>query len=121
MEALKKYQGVKVDDHDLQLKLSSRNAGGTKLGVVAVGRPKTHVKSNTKLIVRNVPFEATKKELQELFSTFGQLKSVRIPRKFDGTHRGFAFVDFLTKNEAKNAMEALGNIHLYDSFFATYF
>jgi RNA recognition motif-containing protein len=39
--------------------------------------------------------------------TFGQLKSVRIPRKFDGTHRGFAFVDFVSKQEAKNAMEAL--------------
>lgn len=41
------------------------------------------------------------------FRTFGQLKSVRIPHKFDGTHRGFAFIDFVSKPEAKNAMDAL--------------
>lgn len=41
-------------------------------------------------------FQATSKELRELFSSFGQLKRVRLPKKFDGGHRGFAFVDFLT-------------------------
>lgn len=40
--------------------------------------------------------QATVKELRELFSSFGQLKRVRLPKKFDGGHRGFAFVDFLT-------------------------
>ena len=46
-------------------------------------------------------------------STFGQVKSVRLPRKFDGTHRGFGFVDFLTKQEAKAAFTSLGSTHLY--------
>ena len=45
--------------------------------------------------------------------SFGQVKSVRLPRKFDGTHRGFGFVDFLTKNEAKAAFKTLGSTHLY--------
>ena len=36
-----------------------------------------------------------------------QIKRVRLPRKFDGGHRGFAFIDFVTKQEAKNAMDAL--------------
>lgn len=40
--------------------------------------------------------QATAKELRELFSSFGELKRVRLPKKFDGGHRGFAFVDFLT-------------------------
>lgn len=40
--------------------------------------------------------QATAKELREIFSSFGQLKRVRLPKKFDGGHRGFAFVDFLT-------------------------
>jgi multiple RNA-binding domain-containing protein 1 len=38
---------------------------------------------------------------------------VRLPRKFDGTHRGFAFVDFLTHEEAKAATESLASTHLY--------
>lgn len=32
---------------------------------------------------------------------------MRLPRKFDGAHRGFAFVEFVSKKEAKNAMDAL--------------
>ena len=41
------------------------------------------------------------------FSVFGELKSVRMPKKVSGTgkHRGFAFVDFLTKEDAKVGFE----------------
>lgn len=45
--------------------------------------------------------------------TYGQLKSLRLPKKFDGRHRGFAFLDFVTKQEAKNVYENMANIHLY--------
>jgi multiple RNA-binding domain-containing protein 1 len=45
--------------------------------------------------------------------TYGQLKSLRMPKKFNGGHRGFAFLDFLTKQEAKNVYDNMGNIHLY--------
>ena len=36
-------------------------------------------------------------------STFGEIKTLRLPQKLSraGTHRGFAFVDFLTKQDAK--------------------
>lgn len=30
-----------------------------------------------------------------------------------GKHRGFAFVEYVTKQEARNALEALSNTHLY--------
>ena len=46
---------------------------------------------SSKILVRNVPFEATQKELRELFGTFGELKTVRLPK----------FIDFLTKQDAK--------------------
>lgn len=41
--------------------------------------------------------------LSRLFSTFGELKTVRLPKKATGSgnHRGFGFVDFLTKQDAK--------------------
>ena len=70
-------------------------------------------KSATKLVLRNVAFEATKRDLQLLFNPFGVLKSVRVPKKFDGSHRGFAFIEYTTQREATDAMEALGNAHLY--------
>ena len=49
----------------------------------------------------------------KLFATFGQLKKIRLPKKFDGGHRGFAFVEFLTSKEASIAMNALSRTHLY--------
>lgn|SRR5690349_13098660 len=45
-------------------------------------------------------------------SSFGQLKSVRIPKKMSGGHRGFAFLDFMTKQEAKNVYENVASTHL---------
>ncbi|XWS19950.1 hypothetical protein CRYUN_Cryun31cG0059500 [Craigia yunnanensis] len=69
-------------------------------------------KSSTKLLVRNVAFEATEKDLRQLFSPFGQIKSLRLPMKF-GNHRGFGFVEFVTKQEAQNALQALSSTHLY--------
>lgn len=50
---------------------------------------------------------------QRLVSTYGSVKTVRVPKKFDGQHRGFGFVDFLTPQEAKNAFDSLGATHLY--------
>lgn len=37
------------------------------------------------------------------YRTFGELKAVRLPRKMTGTgsHRGFAFVEYYTKHDAK--------------------
>ena len=49
------------------------------------------IKGN-KLLVKNLAFQATKNELKELFGEYGSLKKIRVPKKMDGQHRGFAFV-----------------------------
>ncbi|KAI8891456.1 RNA-binding domain-containing protein [Backusella circina FSU 941] len=104
-KALNAMQGTQLDGHALELKFSNHKSdSGTK---------KSKTPETTKLVVRNVPFEATDKDLRELFGTYGQLKSLRMPKKFNGGHRGFAFLDFLTKQEAKNVFNNMGNIHLY--------
>uniref|UniRef100_A0A8D2JJ38 Probable RNA-binding protein 19 n=1 Tax=Sciurus vulgaris TaxID=55149 RepID=A0A8D2JJ38_SCIVU len=72
--------------------------------------------TTSKILVRNIPFQADRREIRELFSTFGELKTVRLPKKMagTGTHRGFGFVDFLTKQDAKRAFNALcHSTHLY--------
>lgn len=55
--------------------------------------------------MRNVPFQATKKDLKELFQAFGEIKALRMPKKQSAdsseSNRGFAFVDFTTENDAK--------------------
>ncbi|KAI8921384.1 hypothetical protein DFJ77DRAFT_161675 [Powellomyces hirtus] len=110
MKAMQKFE---LDGHVLQLKFSNAAAKNTAGQSKKRGTEDPVKVTGTKLIVRNIPFEATKKDLRQLFSTFGQLKSVRIPRKMDGQHRGFGFIDFLTKQEAKSAFESLAATHLY--------
>ena len=51
-------------------------------------------KDCAKLVARNVAFEATEREVREVFRTFGELKSVRLPKKVTGSHRGFAMFAF---------------------------
>lgn len=69
--------------------------------------------SETKLMVRNLAFEATSKDVRRLMEAFGHVKTCRLPKKFDGTTRGFAFVEFATKGEAQRAMESAYGTHLY--------
>ncbi|KAL1692422.1 hypothetical protein GGG16DRAFT_51413 [Schizophyllum commune] len=107
--ALKGMTGFVLDGHTLQVKFAGRGADedeATRKGA------KTGQSTTTKMIVKNVPFEATKKDIRELFGAHGQLKSVRLPRKFDARARGFAFLDFVTRQEAENAMGALRHTHL---------
>ncbi|KAG0360025.1 hypothetical protein BGZ54_009736 [Gamsiella multidivaricata] len=106
LNAMKAMNGFILDGNKLDIKFSDRRSDSKSKARVA---PKDH---GTKLIVRNIPFEATKKDIQGLFSTFGQLKSVRIPKKMAGGHRGFAFLDFMTKQEAKSVYENVANTHL---------
>ena len=64
-------------------------------------------------MIRNIAFQATKNDIKELFKEFGSLKKVRLPKKMDGQHRGFAFVQYDTADEAALAKEALSSAHLY--------
>ena len=106
-KALKLLNGTVVDGHTLKLKPSEQ---GKQHGLAPnpLGQ-----KTPAKLMVRNVPFQASRKELLQLFGSFGQLKKVRLPRKFDGTNRGFAFVEYVTQKEAAAAMKSLSRTHLY--------
>ncbi|NXH78989.1 RBM19 protein, partial [Hydrobates tethys] len=113
-KALRRLQGCSVDGHKLEVKISERAVRPA----VKSSRKKQTVKKQTtsKILVRNIPFQATVREIRELFSTFGELKTVRLPKKMAGTgsHRGFGFVDFLTKQDAKKAFNALcHSTHLY--------
>lgn len=102
--AIKVLDGHVLDGHRLQLKLLHRQSG-------TAATPADKTKS-TKIIVKNLPFEATRKDMVELFGAYGNLKSVRVPKKFDRSVRGFAFVEFALLKEAENAMRLLEGVHL---------
>nr|XP_022340473.1 probable RNA-binding protein 19 [Crassostrea virginica] len=115
MKALKELQHTDLDGHMVELKVSNRT---TLVPQKATSKKKQKVKkqTTTKILVRNIPFEAKKQEVYELFKVFGELKFVRLPKKTGGSgrHRGFGFVDFLTRQDAKRAFDALcHSTHLY--------
>lgn len=106
--ALRALDGYTLDGHKLQLKISNRvgNKDDEK------SNKKSRKSKSGKIIVKNLPFEATRKDVFELFNSFGSLKSVRVPKKFDKSARGFAFVEFSTSKEANSAMDQLQGVHL---------
>ena len=77
-KALTELGGMVLDGHTLKMKLSTRatvaQSGAQDSKRQGGGAPKlTKGKSATKIIVRNVAFEANKKEMTTLFNTFGQV------------------------------------------------
>jgi cold-inducible RNA-binding protein len=64
--------------------------------------------SSMKIYVGNLNYRSTEEEIQQLFSDFGDVKSVQIIKdKMSGRSKGFAFVEMENDAEAKEAIEAL--------------
>ncbi|KAM0680269.1 putative RNA-binding protein 19 [Glugoides intestinalis] len=71
-------------------------------------------KQTNKIIVKNVPFQATQEELKKIFSAYSHVSEVRLPKKIDGTHRGFAFIVLDSPKKVAEAIEYFGcSTHLY--------
>lgn len=104
-KAIAVMDGHVLDGHKLQLKLSNRTSGSTSKKAKSTNK-------SSKIIIKNLPFEATRKDIIELFGSFGKVKSARVPKKFNKSARGFAFVEFSLLKEAENAMNQLEGVHL---------
>ncbi|EDW00109.1 probable RNA-binding protein 19 [Drosophila grimshawi] len=115
-QALKDMQLTQLDGNLVELKRSDRVLKTQDDGARRrqVGQKK---QTGTKILVRNIPFQAQYREVREIFKAFGELTSLRIPKKMtpgEDAHRGFGFVDYTTKADAKRAFDALSaSTHLY--------
>ncbi|RYO33627.1 Multiple RNA-binding domain-containing protein 1 [Alternaria arborescens] len=107
--ALRAMDGHDLEGHKLQIKASHKGADAAEERRHEDAAKKA---ASTKIIIKNLPFEASKKDVRALFTPYGQLRSVRVPKKFDASSRGFGFAEFTTKRDAVNAMNALKNTHL---------
>ncbi|XP_015109002.1 probable RNA-binding protein 19 [Diachasma alloeum] len=112
--ALKELQSTTLDGKTLELKRSERTLNSdvsTTKKTSKVGE-----QTGTKILIKNIPFQANADEITELFKAFGELKAVRLPKKLMGQekHRGFGFVEYYTKSDSKRAFKALcQSTHLY--------
>lgn len=70
-----------LDKHKMQLQLSKHGASGSSAAAAKAGKGAKAAAggkdAGMKLVVRNVAFEATRKDLMGLFGPFGHIKSCR--------------------------------------------
>ena len=119
LRALKELQHETLDGHKLELQFSHSPQAGRESSADTSSKRKKSVNPKgpkTKILMRNVPFESSRKELLQLCGTFGKLKNLRLPKKQNeaGHHRGFCFVEYVTGEDARSAFESLyDSTHLY--------
>jgi len=66
-----------------------------------------------KLFVAGLPYDFDDAELMEFFEKFGKVNSAKVAiDKATGKSRGFAFVDMLNEEEAKEAIDGLNGLEL---------
>lgn len=135
-KAVKRLQNFMLDDHALKLSLVEKSiseaesaqktekllkkrthselGSGAAKATGATNLSSSEEALSEKLLVKNLAFEATPEEIRELFMAYGHIKQVRLPKKVNSkNHRGFGFVEFATKEEAKMALRELASTHLY--------
>lgn len=109
--ALAAMDGYNLDGHQLLIRSAHKAINAAEERQKENHAKKSHGRK-TKIIIKNLPFEASKKDVRSLFGPYGQLRSVRVPKKFNMSTRGFAFAEFVTPREAENAIIALRDTHL---------
>ena len=109
--AMEVMNGKQLDRHKLVIQFSrpAADAAEERRQEDELEKKRSH---RTKLIIKNLPFQATKKDVRALLGAYGKLRSVKVPQKFDRSTRGFAFADFVSGKEAEHAIEALRATHL---------
>ncbi|XP_055032305.1 APOBEC1 complementation factor isoform X1 [Misgurnus anguillicaudatus] len=66
----------------------------------------------SEIFIGKLPRDLFEDELVPLCEKFGKIYEVRMMMDFNGNNRGYAFVTFSTKQEAKNAMKQLNNYEI---------
>ncbi|XP_053663112.1 probable RNA-binding protein 19 [Anopheles marshallii] len=115
--ALKNLQSIELDGRKVELVRSDRTLRTAENGNDRK-KSKAPKQTGSKILVRNIPFQASEKEVRDLFKPFGDIKSLRLPKKMaasaEESHRGFCFVEFVEAADAKRAFDTLGrSTHLY--------
>jgi RNA recognition motif-containing protein len=98
-----KAASIGLDDHEfedglkLKVKISDPGQKQSRSGAMEERR---------EIYVKNVDWAATEEDLKQLFSEYGNVESVRIPRQIDGRSKGIGFVVFSSPDQATAACVA---------------
>ena len=65
------------------------------------------------IFIGNLNSQATEKQLEDLFTPYGEVRSVKIiVDSFSGRSKGFAFLDMPEQENAERAIKELNQTHL---------
>jgi nucleolar protein 4 len=98
------------DDSDSEENKSDTKAKGSKEATKQETPEFDESESKRTLFLRNVPFDATRRDVFDLFREFGRIQAVYLVKDPQtGVFRGTAFVRFETEKSCGAALEAAGN------------
>lgn len=99
-KAVKKEGTVLDDRYKLLAKYSDPSHKKAREGALAEGR---------EVHISGIDGGATEDEIKEVFSKYGKVTRVNLPLTLAGRNKGFAFLDFSTKEEAERAVAEMNN------------
>ena len=105
--AMKDADNIVVDGRNLQIRYS--NDKGSQMKGGNSNSAKKGPSSEFGVFVGNISYKCTENDLKKFFKDCGKVVDVRIAKKPDGKLKGFAHVDFETKEGMEKAVEKNGN------------
>ncbi|KAF4999721.1 hypothetical protein FGRMN_2286 [Fusarium graminum] len=99
-KAVRKEGTILEGRYKLLAKYSDPNHKKSREGALAEGR---------EIHINNLDRSATEASLREVFSKYGDVTRVNVPQTLSGKNKGFAFVDFATKEQAEKAVSEMNN------------
>ncbi|KAF4465642.1 PRP24-pre-mRNA splicing factor [Fusarium albosuccineum] len=94
-------EGMLLDGrYKLLAKYSDPGHKKAREGALAEGR---------EIHINSLDRSASENDLEEVFSKYGKVTRVNVPQTLAGKNKGFAFIDFATKEEAEKAVAEMHN------------
>jgi RNA recognition motif-containing protein len=65
-----------------------------------------------KLFVGNINWSASKEDLEDIFSQYGELEEIILVRDENGRSKGFGFISYVNEEDAKKAIVELNGFQI---------
>ncbi|KFV89824.1 Nucleolin, partial [Eurypyga helias] len=105
-KALEEKQGTEIDGRAMVVDFTGEKSHQDHQKVFSVGGGERESKT---LIVNNLSYAASEETLQELFK---KASSIKMPQNNQGRPKGYAFVEFATTEDAKEALNSCNNTEI---------
>ncbi|KFV04128.1 Nucleolin, partial [Pterocles gutturalis] len=105
-KALEEKQGTEVDGRAMVIDFTGEKSHQEHQKVFSIGGGERESKT---LIVNNLSYAASEETLQELFK---KASSIKMPQNNQGRPKGYAFVEFPTTEDAKEALNSCNNTEI---------